>query len=625
VIYTQEATYQYYAHGPLARTKLGEEGKVETQDYAYTIQGWIKQVQGNAFGYALGYNDKDYSPIGTSTSNLATPIEAGKNLYNGNIATMTSKTPAISTTPWVQQYTYDQLNRIKTSATPGSSQYATSYNYDANGNILNLTRKDDTGNDLDNLVYTYETKANGYQRNTNKLRSVDDAVMNSANTSDIEDQSNDNYTYDAIGNLISDRSEEIENIEWSVSGKVLSVTRTQASTKPNLEFSYDASGQRVCKKVIKPNGTITSTYYVRDASGNVMSVYTATSTETASVKEQYIYGSSRIGVYYAENNTTSNARTLGLRHYELTDHLGNVRVVLSDYKQEIISASDYYPFGMVARSYVGNKGYRYGYNGQEQEEELSDSHTSAEYWMYDGRLGRRWNIDPVVKEHESPYACFANNPIWLVDFDGRDTSITGTIKAQSEIMDKPYNPAFVPAGVKLESTANVSADIHNGKIYKVKAIVIPKEFESPVMGWAFPGEGIDPAFTEVRKLSSSISKDGKTAKIHYEVVTQLTLFEVLGQWAATTLLADDTWQTNVITVTQSVDIEIKIGSISTTLDGSTFPEHRYETLYNINTGNSTYKIKHNHTLEQSSYKEAVDADMFKERGHSQRRKKVITY
>jgi hypothetical protein len=37
------------------------------------------------------------------------------------------------------------------------------------------------------------------------------------------------------------------------------------------------------------------------------------------------------------------------------------------------------------------------------------------------RIARRWNVDPVVKEHESPYAAFANNPIWFTDPDGADT------------------------------------------------------------------------------------------------------------------------------------------------------------------------------------------------------------
>ncbi|MBW7869184.1 MAG: hypothetical protein H3C31_12780, partial [Brumimicrobium sp.] len=49
-------------------------------------------------------------------------------------------------------------------------------------------------------------------------------------------------------------------------------------------------------------------------------------------------------------------------------------------------------------------------------------HYTAEFWEYSPRLGKRWNIDPVVKPHESPYAAFANNPIWFVDPNGADTS-----------------------------------------------------------------------------------------------------------------------------------------------------------------------------------------------------------
>lgn len=46
---------------------------------------------------------------------------------------------------------------------------------------------------------------------------------------------------------------------------------------------------------------------------------------------------------------------------------------------------------------------------------------TAEYWQYDSRLGRRSNVDPIVKHHESPYACFANNPIWFMDPNGADS------------------------------------------------------------------------------------------------------------------------------------------------------------------------------------------------------------
>ena len=124
----------------------------------------------------------------------------------------------------------------------------------------------------DLFVDLVKKKANGYLRTTNKLRSVDDLAGVSATTADIEDQASDNYSYDAIGNLLSDKQEEIDHIEWTVSGKVRKVVRTGLSDKPDLEFEYDACGQRIVKKVIKKNGDVSSTYYLRDAIGNVMSV-----------------------------------------------------------------------------------------------------------------------------------------------------------------------------------------------------------------------------------------------------------------------------------------------------------------------------------------------------------------
>ena len=69
-------------------------------------------------------------------------------------------------------------------------------------------------------------------------------------------------------------------------------------------------------------------------------------------------------------------------------------------------------------------GYRYGFGGQETDKEANDNSNiyTADYWEYDARLGRRWNIDPVVKPWESPYAAFSNNPIIYSDPSGANAS-----------------------------------------------------------------------------------------------------------------------------------------------------------------------------------------------------------
>lgn len=67
-----------------------------------------------------------------------------------------------------------------------------------------------------------------------------------------------------------------------------------------------------------------------------------------------------------------------------------------------------------------NGTYRFGFNGQEKSEENDPNGNSitAEFWQYDARIGRRWNLDPVHKVSESPYGTFSNNPIFYLDPSG---------------------------------------------------------------------------------------------------------------------------------------------------------------------------------------------------------------
>ncbi|MCC5944069.1 MAG: hypothetical protein JJT94_03990 [Bernardetiaceae bacterium] len=69
-----------------------------------------------------------------------------------------------------------------------------------------------------------------------------------------------------------------------------------------------------------------------------------------------------------------------------------------------------------------SEGYRFGFNTQEKTPEIAPDTYTAEFWQYDSRVARRWNVDPVDKPWESSYAAFANNPIWFVDWAGNDTT-----------------------------------------------------------------------------------------------------------------------------------------------------------------------------------------------------------
>lgn len=351
----QDAKYEYYAHGPLARTELGEN-RVQGVDHVYTMQGWLKGVNSNtldvsrdpgkdgdvngfardAYGYSLHYYQGDYAPIKTANSSFVAAQATSdltansEDLYNGNIARMVTTITNPETReilPLGNAYRYDQLNRIKESRSftnlnlsanswgnAGSYQnkYFNTFTYDANGNILTQNRYNASGYVLDLLDYKYALNSN-YKKVSNRLYHVNDIVVDAIYPDDIDDMGlmdpdpaninlNNNYRYDAEGRLLRDLQEEIELIDWRVDGKVLKITRPSSSSKKNLIFEYDAMGNRVVKHVLTSADVLEkSTYYILDASGNTMSVYERVVNEDEGTvafyqAEKHIYGSSRLGM-----------------------------------------------------------------------------------------------------------------------------------------------------------------------------------------------------------------------------------------------------------------------------------------------------------------------------------------
>jgi hypothetical protein len=83
--------------------------------------------------------------------------------------------------------------------------------------------------------------------------------------------------------------------------------------------------------------------------------------------------------------------------------------------------SKYTPFATIsiATGYFCKSEFRYSFrfNGQEQDNEISGTGNimTAEFWMYDGRLGRRWNVDPKPQIYLSDYSVMGDNPILFLD------------------------------------------------------------------------------------------------------------------------------------------------------------------------------------------------------------------
>lgn len=92
---------------------------------------------------------------------------------------------------------------------------------------------------------------------------------------------------------------------------------------------------------------------------------------------------------------------------------------------------------------------------------------TAEYWQYDTRLGRRWNIDPMTAKYlfQSPCATFNNNPIFFIDKEGED------IYVYYVNQDKQVTVAKIASDLNLE--------------IELTSEVVPKEFAAMVSaeGW----------------------------------------------------------------------------------------------------------------------------------------------
>jgi RHS repeat-associated protein len=160
--------------------------------------------------------------------------------------------------------------------------------------------------------------------------------------------------------------------------------------------------------------------------------------------------------------------------YSIKDHLGNSRVMFSDLngngqvtESEIIQVEHYYPFGMSQEGH-GNaiiSETAYTYNGKELNSDFGlDLHDYGARW-YDASIGRWHGVDPLAEAFivHSPYNYGVNNPIMMVDPDGRSAMAAGGGRYDQNLhggeitRDKDGNPTSVRFGNN-SSSSNTSSN-----------------------------------------------------------------------------------------------------------------------------------------------------------------------
>lgn len=337
---TLQVKYGYYLHGALKRMEVAN--RLQGVDYTYTLGGALKSINHvnprldagqdspaangvpkDLFGLTLDYYSGDYRSRSIPT--VITPnLGARPTRYDGMVRDVAWRTA--SSSPWHQiAYNYDAKGQLTRSdygtlaLTGGAYQFTPSaisayeegdLQYDSNGNIMQLRRRDKLGTVVDNFGYDYNP-------NNNRLTGV--------HTPGIGNPLLLEYEYDASGQMIHQRDgQEHRYLTYDVRGKVTNVSAAPNLGQKVVTYTYDEKGYRCRKTTYSSTGAEkTFTYYVRDINGNILASYDQDLTNALPLQRSQVplYGSNRLGSLTRLDDGSEDAR------YELNDQRGDARLI----------------------------------------------------------------------------------------------------------------------------------------------------------------------------------------------------------------------------------------------------------------------------------------------------------
>ena len=342
--------------------KSGEEGR---QKYTFTYDGLGRML--NADHLILGQQDEDDDDWGVTTGLMS--IQTGRQ---------------IEETPLARENAFTE--RVK--------------KYDKNGNILELVRYGQTGANsygvIDNLTMTLTG---------NQLNRVDDASTASAygggfEFKDAVKQDNE-YAYDANGNLTQDLNKGIEDIQYNCLNLPRLVKFKDQST---ITYTYAADGTKLRVEHKIGNSTTRTTYC-----SNV--IYEDGTAKCLLTEEGYVSLDDRE------------------YHYYLKDHQGNNRVLVNK-NGGVEEINHYYPFGGVFASEENVQPYKY--NGKELDTKKGLNWYDYGARMYDAAVGRFTTTDRFAEKYYSmsSYQYGGNNPVGNIDINGDSIVILSLTNSQ---------------------------------------------------------------------------------------------------------------------------------------------------------------------------------------------------
>jgi RHS repeat-associated protein len=114
---------------------------------------------------------------------------------------------------------------------------------------------------------------------------------------------------------------------------------------------------------------------------------------------------------------------------------------------------------MPGRSYSSGGKYRYGFNGKENDKDISEGGQDYGMRIFDRRLGRFLSVDPLTKEYpwNSTYAFAEDDPINYIDLEGMEKGKSKSTEGKGSIM---------PHSVQIRLTSNEILAYYNSNFNK---------------------------------------------------------------------------------------------------------------------------------------------------------------
>ena len=356
----EEIEYGYDIHSGALESVIGDQTYVANMRYDGSGRLLRKDYgNGTYTNYTYGY-DYRLSNIKTKNASNATLQDLSYDFdANGNIIELVNN--LVSN---IREFEYDELDRLTQASNIETDSGFTTMNYSYDP-IGNMTYKSDVG------FMTYGTNAGPH------------AVTSAGGYT---------FTYDANGNMLTNRG---KIMSYDAENQLISVEKGAVTTT----FAYDGAGGRVKKTATDGVDTEETTYigklYEIDQDGNT--------------KKHIFAGSDR----------AVTIESTGEYEYYHSDHLGSSNVITNQNGVKV-SGYEYKPYGSVSKQ-TGTDTVNHKFTGQEFDKETDLHYYNARY--YDSWLGRFTQADTIIQDpldsqSLNRYSYCRNNPLKYTDPSG---------------------------------------------------------------------------------------------------------------------------------------------------------------------------------------------------------------